>query len=486
MVIIQIWIIYIDKTIKTCYFIDMIDDYMIHNLFRRDVNEFLKSDPHLSRLKGLPFVYESTLEEEIPVFTPGIYILTGGRQVGKSTLIKRIIGRLLSEEGVPPNRIYYLPCDTIVDFKQLLFEIEQFRLTLKTGERFFLFIDEASYTKEWDRTIKYLADIGFFSEGSVVVTGSDSVVLKEAMMRFPGRRGKAPRQDFHLYPLSFFEYVRLQEPSLADYFTELRQRFVSDLEITGVNAQIVFKLYEYFDKYLLTGGLITALNDYTINKVISPFVYKTYVQWVLGDLIKRGKQESFLREIVVALIPRMAKQITWHNLTGAMSIDHHQTVSNYIGLLERMDVVFVQQALREDKLSAAPKKARKMGFSDPFIFHALNAWAKGASDMFKIASDLISGESDLKNSLVEGCIASLFKRSWETYYIKSEGEVDIVLIKGRTFFPIEVKRSLSLDKKDLKQIIKYKRGIVAYAGTELRKFEQLDVVPLPLLALTAA
>jgi hypothetical protein len=38
-----------------------------------------------------------------------------------------------------------------------------------------------------------------------------------------------------------------------------------------------------------------------------------------------------------------------------------------IGLLESMDAVFVQSAIREDKLAAAPKKARKVLFADPFI-----------------------------------------------------------------------------------------------------------------------
>jgi hypothetical protein len=35
-----------------------------------------------------------------------------------------------------------------------------------------------------------------------------------------------------------------------------------------------------------------------------------------------------------------------------------------------MDAVFIQPALVEDKLTAAPKKARKLMFTDPFIFHS--------------------------------------------------------------------------------------------------------------------
>lgn len=38
-----------------------------------------------------------------------------------------------------------------------------------------------------------------------------------------------------------------------------------------------------------------------------------------------------------------------------------------------MDAVRVLPALLEDKLTAAPKKARKLMFSDPFILHAVTA-----------------------------------------------------------------------------------------------------------------
>ena len=64
------------------------EQFAAHNLFRKDVSLFLKNDPQLSMLADLPFVFESPLEERIPLLTPGIYILTGGRQVGKSTLVK--------------------------------------------------------------------------------------------------------------------------------------------------------------------------------------------------------------------------------------------------------------------------------------------------------------------------------------------------------------------------------------------------------------
>ena len=42
-----------------------------------------------------------------------------------------------------------------------------------------------------------------------MLTGSDAVIIQEARMRFPGRRGKASQVDYHLYPLSFYELLDL-------------------------------------------------------------------------------------------------------------------------------------------------------------------------------------------------------------------------------------------------------------------------------------
>lgn len=465
----------------------MKEDFIIHNLFWKGRDEFTKRDPHLMRLEGLPFVHKPELETEIPVLTPGIYILTGGRQVGKSTLLKLIILRLLKERKVSPKQIYYLPCDTIADYNQLLFEIEQFRSSIDPSKYFVLFIDEICYVKEWDRAIKSLADAGFFYNGSAVITGSDTFILKEAMMKFPGRRGKSLLQDFRLYPLSFYEYVSLRDRKLYEPTENMRKEFQErlTLPLKEIDGGYLKRLYDLFDDYILTGGFMPALNDYARNKRICPVTYKTYIQWVVGDILKRKKQEHYLREIITAILSRLRRQVTWHNISCSTSIVHHQTVADYINLLSHNDVLSVFDALREDKLQAAPKKAKKLSFNDPFIFHSLHGWAKGKADFFELSEEVVGSSGDLKNALIEGTIAALFERRWPTYYIKAEGEVDIAIIKGNRFFPVEVKNSVTFRPGEIKQIIKYKNGIIANAGEQIMPFKHLILVPIPVVAMIA-
>ncbi|MBI5299028.1 MAG: ATP-binding protein [Deltaproteobacteria bacterium] len=462
----------------------MKSDFLIHNLFWEGFESFETNDPHLKKLKGLKYIHKSSLETDIPVLFPGIYMLTGGRQVGKSTLLKLIIKKLLERKQIVAKQIYYLPCDTITDFKQLIFEINNFYESTNKSDYFLLLLDEVTYVREWERAIKSFADAGLFNNAAVIITGSDSLLLKEATMMFPGRRGKSSKVDFHLYPLSFREFVSLKNSTLGATLDNIGANFDQFFGIKNIrlDSDQILSLFPLFEEYMQSGGYMPAINDYAAQTKILPATYNTYIQWIVGDILKRGKQESYLKEIISVLLSRIGKQITWTNLVNDVAIEHHKTIADYIELLSRMDVVKIFQALREDKMLPAPKKAKKVCFSDPFIFHALHGYIKNENDFFALAKTTLEPSSDLKNSLIEGIIASLFNRTWESYYIKAEGEVDIAIVKNKKFLPIEIKNSVVLQKKDLKQILKYKNGIIGYAGYEVGKFDHLDVVPIPLLA----
>ena len=72
-------------------------------------------------------------------------------------------------------------------------------------------------------------------------------------MRFPGRRGESAVSDFHLHPLSFREFVAL-EGNVEDVESYLR-------ELSAMPDEAVDLIYDAFDRYLLHGGYLTAIND---------------------------------------------------------------------------------------------------------------------------------------------------------------------------------------------------------------------------------
>ena len=56
----------------------------------------------------------------------------------------------------------------------------------------YLLIDEVAYIGEWDRGVKYLADAGLLRGVVLVLTGSDSVLIRDARAHLPGAGAPRP------------------------------------------------------------------------------------------------------------------------------------------------------------------------------------------------------------------------------------------------------------------------------------------------------
>jgi predicted AAA+ superfamily ATPase len=211
---------------------------------------------------------------------------------------------------------------------------------------------------------------------------------------------------------------------------------------------VISELEQAFSSYLIHGGYLTAINDIARDGEIMPSTYATYSDWIRGDVLKRNKQEHYLKEILTAIIRSYGSQVTWNSLARSLSIDHSMTVADYVALLARMDAVFIQSALREDRLSAAPKKAKKVMFVDPFIYRATCKW---------LNLD-IKEDAELTGKLVEACAATHYHRFYPTYYIKGKGEIDIAYVEGNRFFPVEIKWTGQVRPGTLKMLSNYKNS----------------------------
>ncbi len=276
--------------------------FSLNNAHLDNQTTYSEIDPHLRKLKNQPYVFHSPLLTRFPFQTPGVYTLGGGRQIGKTTFLKQWIDSLL-QKGVPPASILFLTGELIDDHHRLLHIVgDALETQLPQDGLKYIIIDEVTYIKDWDKAIKFLADSGLFEQCIVVLTGSDLVLMNEARMRFPGRRGTHTQVDFHYAPLSFKEYVDL---------------------VQGNTDHNLSQLYEAFQAYLLHGGFHTAINDIALHGKIRPSTFQTYSDWIRGDILKRGKKENNLRDFLSALLKTYGTQITWNTLTHHTEIEHH-------------------------------------------------------------------------------------------------------------------------------------------------------------------
>ena len=446
-----------------------------HNLHRKSLNALLEFDPQLARLGELSLVHWSEIIDQLPRDVPGVYTLTGGRQVGKTTLVKQWMSKLL-QDGVAPDCVYFVTGELVDDHHSLIRLFLEWRETLSSRSFAYFILDEVTYVGNWDQGIKYLADAGLLDATAVVLTGSDLTMIREARVRLPGRRGESQVVDFHLHPLTFRQVTLLKNRLSSE---ELRLCRHTD---ATVSETVVEQLFDEFDSYLVHGGYLTAMNDIALTGRIRSATLRTYSDWIRGDMLKRGKREHFLREVLGAVVKRHGSQVSFNALARDLSIDHPATVADYIGLLRQMDAIFVRHALREDRLAGAPKKARKVDFCDPFILHAIRTWLSSPKDPFE-AILAANGDSELVSHLVESVAATHLARLHPTFYIKAEGEVDAAWVHGQVFYPVEVKWTRQSRPKDLKQIGKYPNGVIWDRRKSSGMIHGIPTVPLPLALL---
>lgn len=421
----------------------------------------------------MPFAYRFPLVKKLPTTIPGIYTLGGGRQIGKSTLLKQWMEYLMREEKVSEKQIFFFTGDIIDDYHQLVSLLTEMLNNFSMETLSYLIVDEVTYIKDWDKGIKFLADSGQLRNTILMLSGSDLTMIQEAQMRFPGRRGSADTVDFHLYPLSFYEYLQLTDVALAA---------VIDAPINREQQQI---LLSKFNAYLQHGGYLTAINDLARFGTIHQATLTIYSDWIRGDMLKRHKQETYLREICFGVIKHYTSQISWNTLAKALSIDHHKTIADYIDILSHMDALFVQQALQEDKLAAAPKKAKKVFFTDPFVFHAIFAWIYPGKDIYHTQILPAIQDPYRAGQLVETVVVNHFQRYYPTYYIKAEGEIDIAYISQGKYWPIELKWRNQMHQKELKQIKKYKNAEI-WSKSMFENTSEIDGIKACFLPLALA
>ncbi len=177
-------------------------------------------------------------------------LVSGARQVGKTTLLLQTIDALL-ERGVAPAKILYATFDhPLLKLAGLdgLLEMWREREPARNGTEY-LFLDEIQYTKDWQTWLKLQVD--FHKDRRIVVTGSATPLTVEGQESGVGRW-----HTIRLATLSFYEYLQIKKipaPALPAV-ASLRQLFdwsPSELARVGEEAR---PLVGHFHEYLLRGG----------------------------------------------------------------------------------------------------------------------------------------------------------------------------------------------------------------------------------------
>ena len=421
-----------------------------------------------------------------------VYSLRGPRQIGKTTMIKLLIREFL-KNGISPWNIMYYAFDIENNPKELVTLIKNYFDNTKrqrNGNRCYLFLDEVSSIKNWQKGIKRLWDQKRLENCTVIATGSHSVDLKLSTEKLPGRRGDTTDAiDKIMLPMKFSEFVSLMDPNLEKI---IKNNFLSksnrislfekiskgEIPTPLENIQAYLpELNRYFMDYILTGGIPKAINQYIDTKIIHEGTYTDHLNAILGDLVTLNKNENTFRQLVENIVKSIGWTSSWRSLRKDTDIGTENTVSQYVSTLEDMFILSVLYQYDSEKKKALYQKEKKIHFHDPFYFNVLNSWISG-TESFDTSRKFIENTEN-QGKLVEGIVANhmirlaflrshkkqTFVYSNHIYYWKygKDNEVDLIYNDGLGIeIPIEIKFQNKLTNRDLDGIINFKK----YTGTK--------------------
>ena len=436
--------------------------------------EYIKEDKHIKDFEEKEYKWRPELLNQLKLLPNNIYGLRGPRQVGKTTLIKLIIKKLL-EKKADEKSIFFWNCDELIDFRELSSVMKEYLEFAKINQvqEKHIFLDEVSRIKDWQRTIKSLSDSGELKDCCLMITGSNTLDIKYGLERLPGRTGKSGK-DFFLLPLNFFEYISLIKPEIASKIKKVKSISVKEIneKIEGVRI-FDFELKVLFNQYLITGGFPLVINEFFSNKKIPDYAYEIYAKWIIGDIVKWGKQEKILMQLIKAIISKQSSAISWDSLAKESEIKSHKTVSTYVEDLENMFALIVLYFLELNKKIPDYNKNKKLYFSDPFIYHVFNKKIN-----FK--------DNEITPHLIESAVISNLARlpgenmPYQIYYWKNKKEVDALIKIKEDIFPFEVKYQEKISKQDYEGLYHFNKGILI-TKKDLIKGEKYSAIPAHLL-----
>lgn len=421
-----------------------------------------------------------------------VYSLRGPRQVGKTTFVKLQIKKKL-DEGISPHNIMYYAFDVDTAPKDLVNIIKDYldnTKRLRKNNRCFIFLDEISAIKDWQRGIKRLWDQDRLKNCTVIATGSNTIDIKMSSEKLPGRRGISNDMlDKIMLPMKFSEFVTamdkdmkdlLEDKNLIKAFTRhaiLKKILDQDLDLSIEQLQShVPALNRYLKDYLLTGGTPMVVNEYLSSGYVGESTFKIYLDAVLGELQSLNRNPNTFKQMAHNVIKTIGNTSSWRSLQKNTDIGSPDTISSYIDTLQNMFILSVFYQYSIESKRGLLQKDKKIYFHDPFYFHVLNGWIGGNQSSFDTAIRYLDNDQN-QGTLVEGVVANHLiqlafnispkKQNFEysdlLFYWKynKDKEVDFVYNNGTDLeIPIEVKFQNRISVRDLDGLINFKR----YAG----------------------
>jgi predicted AAA+ superfamily ATPase len=385
---------------------------------------------------------------------PQMISVTGPRRVGKSTLLRQCIRKLIQEHGAAQaQRIVYFTMD---DPALLLphvnidrfFEdmVAEFAKRAKGGA-VYLFLDEIQKFPRWELYLKKHYDLK--TPVRFVVSGSASApIFRKSRESLLGRI-----HDYQVLPFSFREYVFFNAKNSA---SNKLKAFGNAIRLNKTITEMVSTLMQFVhagelpkeattavERFFFEGGFPEVWNLPDI-LAKQEYLYQNQIERVIfEDLLVAAefRKPEMLRRFYLGLLAEPGRETNVTKLSKDIGITA-STITNYFPLLEATDLVW-----RLHKYTGSKATAKAGNFKSYLVDLAVR------NAVLKLTPERLLADEPVLGLYAENIVANHLRR-WPglvelAYYRERNNELDFIVDLGATRIGIEVKYRATLNDREL-------------------------------------
>ena len=372
---------------------------------------------------------ESKLEELEKAFP--VIMITGSRQVGKTTLLT-----VLQKEE---NKINYISLDNIQIRALAIEDPELFLERYKPP----LIIDEFQYAPNLLSYIKIIVDKKrqehlenekIQSAGLYYLTGSQVFhTMKNISESLAGRVG-----ILQLYPLSNREIENKKDDMFLPSYENLEKREKTQrVEVDEIYQKI------------LKGGFPELYSNKNVEpKDFFETYIRTYIERDIRELINVKDEIKFLK-FVESIAARTGQELNINDISNSVEINN-MTAQNWLSILVNTGLVYLLQPYYNNNVSRIVKRP-KIYFMDT----GLACFLAGYMDSQTLEKSAYNGaifETYVVTEIIKSFAnQGLDSRKYLYYYRDNNGkEIDLLILYNNVMYPIEIKKSYNPGKQAIK------------------------------------
>jgi len=343
-----------------------------------------------------------------------VLILLGSRQVGKTTLVKKIF----------PDGDYFLVDNEPIKKILETYDIETYKTLINKNSKEII-IDEIHLLSNPGRAIKIIYDQ--LEEIRIIITGSSSFHIKNKT----GESLAGRKIDYNIYPLTFSEYLT-QKGIEKDLNFNIIEKIINDKEYNPKDKLYKFDIKSILNSVLIYGQYPHSIKNPNDEKYLLNFVDSLIFKDILELSLIENKKLA--KDLLKLLAFQIGNLINYSELAVSLKADQ-RTIKRYIEIFEQSFIIYRLYPYSKSKRDEIIKSA-KIFFYDNGVRNAL------IGDFSDLNSRIDKGAL-FENFIVGELIKqhSYSEKNFKFYYwrTKQGSEIDVVLEKGSELIGVEVK-----------------------------------------------